>query len=373
MSQTFCRREFLEWGVSGTAILVAGSMGGGCAGVCRADLPSSAKVGAPIAPDLKRMLHLASLAPSSHNTQPWRVHVIDGTHLGLSIDPHRCLPVVDPKRREMSISMGAFVENLAHAASATRWCVETAQTAQSPAATPLCSLRLRPDDGNEKAVDLNLLQRRRTVRKNLTGEADAVAACTRLSAARGDALFVPMKSGLAEKIGRLTAEAFAAQTADDAAQTELADWIRLKNRDARQKRDGLTTESLEISGMAGWVVRTFMNRGSVTKESFRERGIAETRQRVAEGAGWFVLTSPTDSVTDCIDAGRRFERLALSCVPLGISLHPMSQALEYEDTRRALRDLLGIRERPQMLLRAGGVQGRLEPVSLRRRVSDFIV
>jgi hypothetical protein len=51
----------------------------------------------------------------------------------------------------------------------------------------------------------------------------------------------------------------------------------------------------------------------------------------------------------------------------------MSQALEYEEMRRALSDLLGIRERPQMLLRVGRVQGQLEPVSLRRRVSDFIV
>jgi hypothetical protein len=51
----------------------------------------------------------------------------------------------------------------------------------------------------------------------------------------------------------------------------------------------------------------------------------------------------------------------------------MSQALEYEDTRRALSGLLGIRERPQMLLRAGRIRGPWEPVSLRRPVSDFIV
>ena len=373
MRQTFCRREFLKWGASGTAVALAGSVGCGCTGVRRSDLPSAANDATVIAPDLKRLLYLASLAPSSHNTQPWRVRVVDETHLCLSIDPHRCLPVVDPKLREMSISMGAFIENLAVAALMTGWRVDVSEIAQSPDADPLCSLLLRPDSVENKTVNQDMVLGRRTVRKNLSGSADTVAACNRLSAFRDDTLFIHMKSGLAEKLGRLTADAFATQTADDAAQTELADWIRFKNRNARQKRDGLTTESMEITGVSGWVVRTFLNRDSVAKESFREKGLSETKQMVAEGAGWFILTTPTDSVEDCIDAGRRFERLALACVPLGISLHPMSQALEYKDTRRALSDFLGIREQPQMLLRAGQIPERLEPVSLRRRVSDFVV
>jgi hypothetical protein len=48
----------------------------------------------------------ATLAPSVHNTQPWRF-VLAGDALEIHADPTRQLKVLDPTKRQMLISCGA--------------------------------------------------------------------------------------------------------------------------------------------------------------------------------------------------------------------------------------------------------------------------
>ena len=56
-------------------------------------------------------LRYATLAPSSHNSQPWRF-MVDGDTISLLADRTRSLPVVDPYDRELLISCGAALLNL---------------------------------------------------------------------------------------------------------------------------------------------------------------------------------------------------------------------------------------------------------------------
>jgi hypothetical protein len=52
---------------------------------------------------LQHSVDLARLAPSVHNTQPWRFQV-DGVALTLSRDPGRRLEALDPSGRQQVIS-----------------------------------------------------------------------------------------------------------------------------------------------------------------------------------------------------------------------------------------------------------------------------
>lgn len=54
----------------------------------------------------RHLLHYAVVAPSGHNTQPWRFRLTsDGVEL--FADRTRALPIVDPEDRELTMSCGA--------------------------------------------------------------------------------------------------------------------------------------------------------------------------------------------------------------------------------------------------------------------------
>jgi hypothetical protein len=158
----------------------------------------------------------------------------------------------------------------------------------------------------------------------------------------------------------------------DPAQRELADWIRFSSSDARKQRDGLTPGSMEIAGMAGWVVRNFYDKADVLKPDVRERGIDQVRGEVAASAGWILITSNDASVASLLDTGRRMQRLFLKVRARGIGLHPMTQILEEVSTRLALPAALGLSESVQFILRVGYVTAYPPPVSLRRPVAWFL-
>lgn len=60
---------------------------------------------------LRECLHAAIAAPSVHNTQPWLFRVWPGG-VDIYADRNRALPVIDPRGRELMISVGAAAFNL---------------------------------------------------------------------------------------------------------------------------------------------------------------------------------------------------------------------------------------------------------------------
>src|SRR5215469_12513080 len=67
---------------------------------------------------LTRLAAYATLAPSPHNTQPWRFLVAGGS-LTISPDASRALAVADPHRRAMTISLGCSAMSVLVAAAAS--------------------------------------------------------------------------------------------------------------------------------------------------------------------------------------------------------------------------------------------------------------
>ncbi|MBU4293649.1 MAG: hypothetical protein KJ770_06330 [Actinobacteria bacterium] len=66
--------------------------------------------GSPIE-KLKFLLRYAILAPSSHNSQPWKFHIRD-REIDIFTDKDRWLKVADAGQRELYISVGCALENL---------------------------------------------------------------------------------------------------------------------------------------------------------------------------------------------------------------------------------------------------------------------
>lgn len=221
--------------------------------------------------------------------------------------------------------------------------------------------------------NIEAMESRRTLRAGFSPEPLRRADLARLVAGGPDFIhYFPATSPESRFIDEQTIEANLLQTYRDPAQEELADWIRFSNAEARARRDGLTTSSMEITGLSGWAVRNFYDKTSVLKKSFRERASTQVREQVASSAGWIAITSPDVSVASLLETGRRIQRLFLKVRGGGIGFHPMSQILEEPSTKLSLAAAIDLGERVQFLLRIGCVKAYPPPVSLRRPVSWFL-
>ncbi|MFW5771319.1 MAG: twin-arginine translocation signal domain-containing protein [Spirochaetota bacterium] len=97
-----CRRQFLQYAGAGVAAMAMAGLPGRIMALTRQELEEDT---AP-RKDIKglhsveeEILYLASLAPSVHNAQPWKVKVKGQGHFIIDINPKRYLPAVDPHQQ----------------------------------------------------------------------------------------------------------------------------------------------------------------------------------------------------------------------------------------------------------------------------------
>lgn len=360
--------------VSAGLVLGGGSVCCGCSGLKRDDLPQFQKEDSQI-PNLdgtaKAILYHASLAPSGHNSQPWRIRIQRPEVWVVEADADRRLPAVDPENRELLLSLGAFAENLSLAAGAMGWAADIEVIGRARHDRDVMRVSLRKDRPTN--YPLRRLKARRTVKNGFLPTEIAAGDVEALSKPlEGRLSYFPRGSTHAACIQESAVENYRIQTLRDDAQRELVQWLRLSDRDARRYRDGLTTEGMEIQGIKGWFVRHFVEPADFLKDSYRRQGVDLAREWAQQGAGWLVVTSPGQAVSDLIETGRRFERMALLARERGIAIQPMTQILEEENGLSLIAEHHGHALFPQFVLRVGYLKAYPDPVSLRRPVEWFL-
>ena len=323
-------------------------------------------------PDEKEILLLASLAPSGHNTQPWFVQYLEPYHWIIGNDRTKWLPAVDPTQRETILSIGSFIQNLEYAAGAFGYLCDWNLLATTNQDDRVMELKLIKQT-SKNAFDTTKIKNRRTVRSDFLSDVLKPEDLKYLVNSEPEFIhYLPNTSQESEFIDEQTIVANRLQADRDPAQQELADWIRFSTQNAEKYRDGLTTASMEIEGIPGWVVRNFYHKENVMKKDFRDVGIDKVKKQVSESAGWILIASKDNAVSTLLETGRRMQRLFLKVREKSIAIHPMTQILEESSTRQTLNQSIGISENIQFILRVGYVKNYPEPVSLRRPVDWFV-
>jgi hypothetical protein len=362
------RREFAATAGGAALALAAGAGPRRAAGT--EPLRGEGSVGPPLGPEEERILALASLAPNGHNTQPWAVTVKARDRWAVGVDPGRRLPGVDPADREAVLSLGAFLENLVLAARAAGREAAVEVLSERRDAPALFEVRLAPrapEDGGTVAR----IESRRTLRNGYRDDPLAAADREALLAAAGAGAFFPAGGREARWLREAAVESFAFQSRRDDAQAELRRWMRFEPDEVRAKRDGLTPRTLELGLFARLYFEHFMDADDVMTKGFRDKGIDMLAEQARRGAGFLVLWSEDESVPALLDAGRRWERVALLLRERRLAMHPMSQVLEEEPWRSRVRGEIGAAGVPQGVLRVGYRDDLPPPVSPRRPPSAF--
>lgn len=359
----------------GTGLVVGGATYYGLSdnkNAVRKDIPTNDQIDLGIHEDEKRILYLASLAPSGHNTQPWFVQYVEPFHWVVGNDKSRWLPGVDPTQRETILSIGAFLQTLEYAANGLGYALAFRFLATTNQAEQVADVLLTKTS-TQFTSTIAQIQQRRTIRSNYQKLALSKEHTVKLIGEEESCIhYIPNGSNENGLLNEQTIEANRTQAYRDPAQQELSNWIRFSSKDAMAHLDGLTLAGMELTGMPAWYLRNFYHQKDVMTKSFREQSIDTVVQQVSSSAGWIIITSIDYSVAALLDAGKRMQRLCLKVRALGIAIHPMTQILEESPDSGIWSNMIGSNQKVQFILRTGYIKTYPQPVTLRRPVSMFL-
>lgn len=316
---------------------------------------------------LRFLLRYAILAPSGHNTQPWRFRIEDGT-VELRADRARSLPVVDPEDRELTISCGAALETLIVALRhfSLRGVV---RLAPDPAdADLLARVSVETSDPPDRDDDelFAAITRRHSNRQTFADRAVPRDLTDRLVAdaeAAGAALRLVAGSEQRAAVADLVSEGDRVQMADKHFRRELAAWVH-PNRS--RARDGMRAHGFGIGDLASYggpfVIRSF-DRGDAQAATDRELAVGSPL------LGVFVTEA--DDPSSWLRCGRALQRVLLRARADGVWCSHLNQPVEVAALRPRLAVAIGRpADVPQLVVRFGyGDAPRAQP---RRAVGDVI-
>lgn len=318
--------------------------------------------------EIRAIVAYAGLAPSVHNTQPWRF-VASGHTLEIHVDPGRRLPYLDPAGRQLTISCGAAVECARLAVRALgRSCVVRLLPGGDDGAGPLATItigRAQPVTAEEQRL-IDAIPLRRTDRGPYDGEpvGDRVLRRVRdLVNARGCWLRVLDRPGDRVIAADLLERAEAIEASDPAYAEELAAWRR-----RRSAADGIPDAAVpEWDGPA--VVSDMPLRDFSGHGRHPSPGGQEPPPRV-EHDSVILVGSDEDSCLAWLRTGCAIGLAWLGLAADGISVQPLAPVTDVPVTRAWLRRELGLLGQPQLMFRIGRGTGTLH--TGRRPVEEIL-
>lgn len=309
------------------------------------------------------------LAANAHNTQPWRFEVRED-HFALHADPARHLGAFDPFRREMHLSLGCALENMAIAAQAAGHDAEIhPESGDLPPGGPDTSLAavmtLTPGEAREQPL-LNAIAQRHTHRGSylpVPAPQDAQQAMRAMAEAEGMRLVLYEDGPEKGRLGELVVSATETIIHDAEMAQASAAWFRFTRRAVEEHRDGIT---LDAAGLPPLILAAAKMLPSPGAEAADRQWLEATRA-VHVGTAPLLGMICVDGLYDraaTLTAERLWQRLHLWMTTQGMAAQPLNQPVEIVDREAelgrepamaaALAQLTGDTEmRPTFVFRAG--------------------
>lgn len=319
------------------------------------------------ADQLRFMLRYAVLAPSNHNSQPWRFEV-HGNTAELYADRSRSLRVTDPDDRQLLISCGCALFHLRVAI----WHfghLDRTQLLPSPGNPELLARVSLGDEDSPTAKQEALfaaIPRRRTNRQLFRDDPlpdelkhELVKAAERES---GWLQFVEERDQR-NAIADLIAEGDRQQWADRHFRLELAAWLHPNNGEARDGIPNSAQNAGDLLSVAGpIVIRTF---------DLGEGQAAKDRDIAVYSPSLVVLGTDADEPWAWISAGQALARVLLRARADEVWASFLNQPIETPALRSQVTELIGRTGHPQLILRLG--YGPNVTPTPRRTVEEVLV
>lgn len=307
----------------------------------------------------------AALAPSIHNTQPWRFVITRGS-LELHADPDRRLRVLDPRGRQLMISCGCALFNVRVALAAAGYDAVVDRFPDPAQPNLLARVTLPAETSQDSPIGhLNAaIDQRRTNRRPFFTHVvppDVLRLLGEAASAEAAELFAIDRPEHRLATARLSRQADEVELTDPAYRAELRAWTTTDPH----RGDGVlssTVPHVDGAGASGdLALRDFDTSG---------RGWLPADTRSSHDQCLLLLGTLDDDRMAWLRAGEALERVWLELTRLGYVASLLTQVIEVARTHELLRLELGLAMHPHLLLRVG--QAPDTPPSPRRPLADVI-
>ncbi len=313
---------------------------------------------------LAGLVRLATMAASSHNTQPWKFS-LQPDRIDILPDLSRRLPVVDTDDHHLFASLGCAAENLLHAAAAAGFAADYSCRAGDGAA----QVHLAPARPSRSAL-FEAIPHRQCSRSEYDGsllDSEELRLLERAAMGAGVSLMWLTDRTRKEQVLEYVAQGNRAQIGDPAWRKELAAWVRFNESEARLTGDGLYGPAMGNPAVPRWLGSLAM-RFTLSAKSQNDRDARHIRSSSAIA----VFFSEVDDRPHWIEAGRSYQRFALQATAMNLRTSFINQPVEVAVLRTQFARHLGLGDRrPDLVVRIG--RGPAMPRSMRRPVGQVIV
>ena len=311
----------------------------------------------------RRAVVRATLAPSIHNTQPWRFVLRPGV-LDVYADRGRQLAVLDPAGRQLYLSVGCAVFNarVSLADSGVSAAVGRLPDAAQPSLLARVEVGPGAVDRELAALDPVIGLRQTNRRRFASGEVPPEVVSTLVAAAdrEGAILHPVVVEDDRTALARLVQRADSMEISDPAYRAELRAWTTTDP----DRRDGVRALVVpHVDGTAGddIPIRDFDSQG---------KGGLPAETRSGRDQCLLVLGTTTDRPEAWLQAGEALERVWLEATRAGYVASLFSQPVEVAAVRAQLRTDLRLTMQPHMVIRIG--RAPVTPASRRRHVAEVL-
>jgi len=315
--------------------------------------------------DARELIQHATLAASSHNTQPWKFRIRKDSITILPDFSRRC-PVVDPDDSHLFKSLGCAAENLVHAAAAQGFSAD----ARFDSGENGINVHLNRD-ATARATDLyRAIPKRQCAKTAYDGTPIGLTELEKLEkTGNGPSVRTIMLSSDAQKNAVIdyVTRGNIAQLTDRAFRNELVSWIRFNPVEAMRKGDGLAGRISGQPALPTWLAKL------IIRLVLTPKGQAETdATNIRSSSGVAVFVSSHYDKAAWVEVGRAYARFALQATALNIRTAFINQPIEVHPLRSQFESWLKLDGEHALLMARFGY-GPAAPFSLRRPIDDVRV
>jgi hypothetical protein len=313
---------------------------------------------------MNNIVKAAIAAPSSHNTQPWKLGMRENV-IEVWGDEQRMLPKSDSDHRQFFISLGCAVQNILESAKGEGLVPDLKLFPEAGSPLLVAQISLSGSGEADTTVLERILKRHANRDPYLSDPVprDIKEEIEKLGS-EDIRIYLVEEEGVKTKIATVVKDATEAAFNDKGFTEELSHWIKPS---LKKYKDGMPGYNIGIPWPFSFVVPLAIRYGKVAKQ---QRAMLEAP--LAKTPTYFILATKGDDPLVWVRSGMLFEQAWLIACQAGLVMGPLAAPIQIGEFYKDVQAVLGTELRPQIFARLGYPTKFTQP-SPRREAEDIII